>query len=305
MLNTAVGAVPAMRRRIGRYVIEEVLGQGANGVVYRAFDEIGRRAVALKTMSPAARGCETAVERFRREALCLTRCHAPHIATVYHVGTDDGVDYIAMELMAGTLQDRIAAGPASLLELVAVGAQVLMALVAAHRVGVIHRDVKPANIGLNSSGMVKLLDFGVADTRAWIPEPDDVSTGSTLREIVGSLPYMPPEQLRGESVDARSDIYGTGAVLYEYATGRRPFHDRSGVSLIDAVLNHRAAAPSTFNPAVGREMDRLILRAMAKKPGSRFPSAAAMMDALLCQLAEDASPSVMATAVVQLAVPAP
>ena len=270
-------------RTLGRYLIQDVLGQGGMGVVYRAIDETDGREVALKTICPATPIAQAAIERFRREALWLARCHDPHIATVYRAGRAGGIDFIAMELMASTLQARIAAGHAGPAEVEGIGAQILMGLAAAHRAGIVHRDVKPANIGISRTGMVKLLDFGVADTLPWSANVEDSSTGASCLAVVGSVPYMPPEQLRGETVDARADIYGTGAVLYELATGRQPFQESTGAALIDAVLNRRPSPPSSINPAIGGALDRVILRALAKKPSSRHPSAAAMMDALLRQ----------------------
>lgn len=270
-----------VNRRLGSYLIQEVLGQGGMGVVYRAVDETSGYEVAVKTICPATPLAQSAIDCFRREAACLARCHDPHIATVYQAGRAEGVDFIAMELMASTLQAKIGSHGASPSEVVGTGAQILIGLAAAHRAGVVHRDVKPANIGISHSGMVKLLDFGVASTLPWISSRDESSTGASPFGVVGSLPYMPPEQLRGDAVDPRADLYSTGAVLYELASGRPPFQEGNAVRLMDAILHRRPRPLSGINPDISVVLERVILRALAKNPSSRYPSAAAMMDALL------------------------
>lgn len=276
-----MSAYGLVNRKLGQYLIQDIVGQGSMGIVYRAVDEASGREVALKTIAPATPAAQSAIDRFQREAQCLERCDAPHVATVYGTGRDDGVDYIAMEMMASTLQTRVEAGPLSMVELVGIGAQILMALAVAHRAGIVHRDVKPANIGISRTGMVKLLDFGLAETLPWSASAGQSSTGLCRYAVVGSLPYMPPEQLCGDPVDARADLYATGAVLYELATGRPPFDEASGARLIDAILHRKPLPPSSCNAAIGAVLDRVILRALAKKRASRYLSAAAMMDALL------------------------
>jgi serine/threonine kinase PknH len=268
-----------LKGTLGPFTLEEVLGQGGMGVVYRAFDQVTGRHVAVKTLSPSTAG-EEAIERFKTESGLLTRCRAPHVAAVYRAGRIEATDYIAMELMASTLEDRIARGQATTEELIAIGSQILLGLAAAHACGVIHRDVKPANVGVSTTGLIKLLDFGVA-TALPLPGTEILQTGCSSGLIVGSLPYMSPEQLRAEPTDARSDIYGTGAVLYELATGTRPFAGCRGAAAIDAVLHCAPERPSRLNPALDSAVEQAILRALSKSPARRFPSAFAMMDALL------------------------
>lgn len=268
-----------MTNILGRYCLEEVLGRGAMGVVYRAFDQVTRRTVALKVLSPDACG-EEAMDRFRVEMQWLARCRSPHVAAIHQAGRIEGVDYIAMELMADTLAARIARGSSTTDELVSVGAQVLMGLGAAHACGVVHRDVKPANIGIGADGLIKLLDFGAAAALAW-NSPSGYQRTHLSRLVVGSLPYMSPEQLRADPPDPRADVYGAGAVLYELATGMRPFDGREGAAAIDAVLHHPPQRPSGLNPDIDPQLERVILRALAKYPARRFTSAFAMMDALV------------------------
>jgi len=282
---------------LGRYAIRQLLGTGGMGMVYRAWDLAGRREVALKTLAPEGRR-RNAIDRFRREAIWLSRCDDPHIVPVYDTGQLGGIDYIAMELMTTTLQARVTEGTADVAELVGVGAEILLGLAAAHRVGVIHRDVKPANVGLSASGVVKLLDFGVADTRVG-PLPEDSPTSGPDLSCYGSIHYMPPEQLRGEVVDERADVYSTGVVLYELATGFRPFPQLRAACLVDAIFNADPIPPSVFNPTATQALDRVILQALAKRPARRFVSALAMMDALLRVWARAgaASPRTLARAV--------
>lgn len=277
-----MGVTGFVNRRVGPYLLQETLGQGGMGVVYRAVDEADGREVAVKTLLPGP--SRDAVERFHGEALRHAHCVDPHVAAVYRTGRSNGVDFIAMELMATTLQARVERGPAGSREVVTIGAEILMALAAVHRAGIIHRDLKPSNIGVARTGMLKLLDFGVSAILPGSPLAEDTTPAGLPSAVVGSLPYMPPEQLRGGLVDARADIYGTGAVLYALATGRAPFPQQTGAAMIDAVLNRRPPVPSHLNPEIGGGLDRVILRAMAKHPASRYCSAAAMMDALLRQL---------------------
>jgi serine/threonine protein kinase len=268
-------------RTLGGYAIRKLLGRGGMGAVYQAWDRAFARDVALKVAvaEPAAR--PGAREWLEHEARWLHHCDDPHVVPIYAVGRDGALAYIAMELMAYTLQDRIGEPSLTVAELVEIGAGLLLGLAAAHRVGIVHRDVKPANVGVTADGTIKLLDFGVANPLPWSEHIVHARTERSYVTLIGSIQYMPPEQLRGAPVDQRADIYSAGAVLYELATGVRPFRQTAAACLIDAILNQPPVRPSALNPAIPSDLDRLLLRALAKPPAARFPSVLAMMDALL------------------------
>jgi serine/threonine-protein kinase len=268
-------------RTFGRYLIGDILGRGTMGVVYAGRDVAASRDVALKVICPDDAFGTDEIQRFQHEALWLSRCDDPHVVRVYGTGCVDGVDYIAMERMQSTLQARIAWPRPDMRELVEIGAGILLGLAAAHREGIIHQDVKPANVGIARDGTIKLLDFGVACPLPFSRHLQDAGTVAAQLACVGSLHYMSPEQLRGDAVDERADVYGTGAVLYELATGRRPFPELRPACLIDAVLNEDPSLASLANPDLPVALDALIARALAKEPCDRFPTVLAMMDALL------------------------
>ena len=267
-------------RTLGSYLVGDLLGQGGMGLVYKARDTRRGRDVALKTLRPSDATAGDP-ERIQQEALWLSRCDNAHIVRVYDAGRADEVSYIAMELMATTLQARIVRGCADLAEWVDVATSILRGLAAAHAAGIIHRDVKPANVGVASDGTVKLLDFGLAYPLPWNPHIGDRATSAFAPGCAGSVHYMSPEQLCGDPVDERADVYSTGAVLYELATGHRPFRQTAMARLIDEILNRLPVAPSTLNWRVPPAADAVIVRALAKRRVDRFQSAAEMMDAVL------------------------
>ncbi len=266
-------------RTIGRYLVQEFIGQGGMGVVYRAYDRASRRLVALKTLAAGAADGDTAAQ-LQQEGRWLSRCRSPHVVQVYDAGRSGEVDFIAMELMRATLDTRIARGPASSGETVRVGLEMLEGLDAAHREGVLHCDIKPANVGIDADEGIKLLDFGVARPLPESPHFKSLSTGGLRRGLVGTLHYMSPEQLRGEPLDERSDIYSVGAVLYELASGRRPFGQEGLVPLIDAVLHATPVNPSSWNPDLDLDVDDVVMTALAKSPADRYSSAREMFEAL-------------------------
>ncbi len=245
------------------------------GVVYRAHDELLDRDVALKVLP--ARSLEDARtrQRFRREALALAKLNHPNIGSVYEFGSEDGVDFLVMELVSGvSLDAKFLSGPVSEREICRLGEQLADGLEAAHHQGIVHRDLKPGNVRLTEDGRVKILDFGIAH---WIaPNADPGNATVTLtspNEIFGTLAYMAPEQLRGQRADTRSDIYSAGVVLYEMATGKRPFADLSGPQLISAILEQPTAPPSSRNSAISPALESVILKAMDKDPERRYQSA--------------------------------
>ena len=221
-------------RTLSHYRILEKIGAGGMGVVYRAHDERLDRDVALKALPTGLLSDKAARRRFRKEALALSRLNHPGIATIFDFDTQEGVDFLVMEHIQGvTLGETLAGGPLPEKEVAALGAQIASALEGAHERGVVHRDLKPGNILVTLKGQAKVLDFGLAMLLRPEGEATQVGTMSQEYAAVGTLPYMAPEQLRAERVDARSDIYAAGAVLFEMATGQRPFPYDGAVRLID------------------------------------------------------------------------
>lgn len=268
-------------RIVGGYLVEREIGRGGAGVVYQARDMARGCPVALKTALPWLDHDAAESADLLGEARWLTCCRAPHIVQVFEVGQHEGTEFIAMELMASTLAARRGDEPLSAVELIGMGTGMLLGLDAAHREGVLHGDIKPANVGLSLHGTVKLLDFGVARALPWCPHDQNITTTTPLRGLVGTVPYMAPEQLRGDDADERADIYAVGAVLYELATGQPPFPGRGLADLVGAVLHARPIRPSSINRRIGSETDALLLRALEKAPSRRFRTAQQMLDALL------------------------
>ncbi len=260
---------------LGHYRIVERIGTGGMGEVYRARDERLERDVAIKVLPTGTLTDETARRRFRQEALALARLNHPHIATIHDFNSQDGVDFLVMEYVLGSsLAGKLAAGPLSEKETLRLGAQVAAALDAAHEQRIVHRDLKPGNIVLTSRGDVKVLDFGLA--KLLQPAEGEAVTAESFGETragAGTLPYMAPEQLRGDPVDARTDIHALGAVLYEMSTGRRPFPETQGPRLIDAILNSAPAPPGRLQPQLSAELERIILKCLEKAPERRYQSA--------------------------------
>jgi serine/threonine protein kinase/tetratricopeptide (TPR) repeat protein len=261
-------------RTISHYRIVDKIGAGGMGVVYRAYDEQLERDVALKVLNRGTLANETARQRFRREALALGKLNHPNIETVYEFGSEDGIDFLVMELITGVaLHYKLAGGAMPEKEVLRLGAQLADGLEAAHAQGIIHRDLKPGNIHITKDDRLKILDFGLAQ---WIPAGDQDNlaiTVSKAHEIIGTLPYMAPEQLRGQRADQRTDIYSAGAVLYEMATGRRPHLQTSGPQLISAILERPLTAPSMHNPQITPALDSIIVKALDKDPNRRYQSA--------------------------------
>lgn len=243
------------------------------GVVYRALDEHLERDVALKFLPVRALNSDSARRHFRKEALALARLNHPNIAAVYEFGSQEGTDFIVMEYVSGrTLGQKLANGPLPEREVITLGMQVAAALEEAHERGIIHRDLKPANIVITTRGQAKVLDFGLA--KLLHPEEDlttDYLTDS--QGVPGTLPYISPEQLRAEPVDARSDIHAMGTVLYEIATGRRAFSGEPFSRVIDSILHRMPVPPRTLNPVLSGELERIIMKCLDKEPEHRYQSA--------------------------------
>ena len=222
-----IGAMSALTvtigQTLGHYRILEKIGAGGMGTVYRAHDERLHRDVAFKILPPTGLASDAARKRFRTEALALSRLNHPNIATVYDFDFDAGVDFLVMELVTGvTLASKLALGALSEEGVLQFGQQIALALEHAHSYGVLHRDLKPGNLVIRTDGQLKVVDFGLAKLLT-IDESALTETLTAAHSLAGTVPYMAPELLRGKRPDCRSDIYSAGAVLYEMATGQRPF----------------------------------------------------------------------------------
>ena len=269
----------------GRYEIGETLGYGGMSQVHRGRDTVLGRDVAVKIMRPELARDEAFYQRFRREAQNSASLNHPSIVAIYDQGeehTDDGdLPYIVMELVEGdTLRDIVKMdGPMDTQRALGVMADVCGALDFSHKKGIVHRDVKPANIMISRDGAVKVMDFGIARAIS-----DSTSTLTTTSSVLGTAQYLSPEQARGEVVDARSDLYSAGCVLYELVTGAPPFTGESPVAVAYQHVRESAPPPSTVNPELGRYVDAVVMQAMAKNPENRYSTAGDMRTDLLAVL---------------------
>ncbi len=259
---------------ISHYRILAQIGAGGMGVVYKAYDEQLEREVALKVLLPGLLAEEGARKRFRKEALALARLNHPNIATIFEFGNEGGADFLVTEYIPGiTLDMKLSAGALGVEETVRLGTQLATGLAAAHEQGLIHRDLKPGNLRVTPDGLLKILDFGLAQL---VPRASDdglTATQTRTQEIAGTLPYMAPEQLRGGMADARTDIWAAGAVLHEMATGKRPFSESGTPLLINAILNSNPARASRTNQNIPSGMDDIILKALQKDVSRRYQTA--------------------------------
>ena len=259
---------------ISHYRILAQIGAGGMGVVYKAYDEQLEREVALKVLLPGLLAEEGARKRFRKEALALARLNHPNIATIFEFGHEGGADFLVTEYIPGiTLDMKLSVGALGVEETVRLGTQLATGLAAAHEQGLIHRDLKPGNLRVTPDGLLKILDFGLAQL---IPRASDdglTATQTRTQEIAGTLPYMAPEQLRGGMADTRTDIWAAGAVLHEMATGKRPFSEAGTPLLINAILNSNPARPSKTNQNIPSGMDDIILKSLQKDVARRYQTA--------------------------------
>lgn len=262
---------------LGHYRILEQIGAGGMGVVYRARDERLDRDVALKVLPAGTLTDEAARKRFRKEALSLSRLNHPNIATVHDFDSQEGIDFLVTELIPGvTLDDKLTVGPLPEKDVIQIGMQLAEGLEAAHRQGVIHRDLKPANLRLTPEGRLKILDFGLAQ-RVGPADPASVTQSVMQAGPAGTLAYMSPEQLKDEKVDARADLWAAGMVLYELATGRRPFEGKSSTALADQILHSAPPGPQVIQPRVSPRLADVILKCLEKDPENRYQSAKELM----------------------------
>ena len=263
--------------RVGRFRIGGRVSDGGMGVVYHAVDEALGRTVALKFLQARYRADDSAARRFRREARTVAALEHPNICTVHEIGESaDGRLYIAMPLYDGeTLDQRIDRGPLAVDDAVQIAVQMARGLAKAHAAGVVHRDVKPSNVFVTSDGVVKLLDFGIAKLA------DGALTATGGAGPIGTVAYMSPEQARGEAVDARTDLWSLGVVLYEMLAGRRPFTGDAAAVVLDAIQHARYVPLAEQRPDVPPVVARIVDVALSKDPAARQPSAAALEHDLL------------------------
>jgi len=259
---------------VGRYRILERVGSGGMGVVYRAHDSHLDREVAVKVLHPGTIAGDLARRRFHNEALVLSRLNHPNIATIYDFDTQQGFDFLVMEYVPGlALNRKLAESSLPEKQVIALGTQLAEGLSAAHEHAVVHRDLKPGNLRLTADGRLKILDFGLARLRCSAATSPGSETLSETHAIAGTLPYMAPEQILGDETDARTDIHGAGAVLYEMATGQRPFAEASRSDLIASLLHSSPQAVTLVNPRLSSELARIIGKCLEREPENRYQSA--------------------------------
>jgi eukaryotic-like serine/threonine-protein kinase len=274
MAGQASGQSLLVGSKLGHYRIVEKIGAGGMGEVYRAGDQHLARDVAIKVLPSGTLVDESARKHFHKEALILSQLNHPNIATIHDFDTQQGVDFLVMEYIPGiTLSEKVAAGPLPEKDVLRLGVQLAEGLAAAHEHGVVHRDLKPGNLRVTSDGRLKILDFGLAKLRLPVTASATTESLGETQAMAGTLPYMAPEQLLGGEIDARTDIHAAGLVLYEMATGQRPFAEVERSQLIGAILRRPPLSPTTLNPRLSPELERIIGKCLEKEPEDRYQSA--------------------------------
>jgi serine/threonine protein kinase/tetratricopeptide (TPR) repeat protein len=274
MANRAFGGDSLVGLRLGHYLLVEKIGAGGMGDVYRARDEHLDRDVAIKVLPSQTFSDDSARKRFRQEALALSKLNHPNIATIHDFDVQQGIDFLVMEYIPGiTLSEKLAGQILSEKEVIALGTQLAEGLSEAHEHGVIHRDLKPGNLRLTRDKRLKILDFGLAKLRLPVTASGTTASIAESHRMAGTLPYMAPEQLLGREIDARTDIHAAGSVLYEMATGQRPFAEVEHSQVIGAILGRPPRPPRALNPHSSPELERIIGKCLEKEPEDRYQSA--------------------------------
>lgn len=262
--------------QIGRYRVESELGRGAMGVVFKAFDPVVERVVAIKTIPLSVEDPEVLVHRLQREAKAVGQLEHPNIVTLYDAGEASGAFYIAMQFIQGeTLQERMSRQRWFLLKEIQVFfRQICAALDYAHRLGVVHRDIKPSNIMITPEGLVKLTDFGIAK----LAGAGTTSPGM----IMGTPSYMSPEQALGKTLDGRSDIFSLGSILYELITGEQAFPGLNATTVMYRIVHEPPSPMTSLQPGLDPAVEAIVLKALTKQPGQRYQTCAELAAAVDC-----------------------
>src|ERR1700680_5081623 len=301
--------------KLGPYEIQSLLGAGGMGEVYRSRDTRLDRTVAIKVLASHLSSSAELKQRMEREGRAISSLNHPHICQLYDIGSQNGTDYLVMELLKGeTLAERLRKGPLPLPEILKIGLAVAEALAAAHRSGIVHRDLKPGNIMLTVGG-AKLMDFGLAKPLgapasssgsgsgaappsftavATLSGPSPLTPLTTAGSVIGTIQYMSPEQIEGKEADARSDIFAFGAVLYEMVAGKRPFSGKSQISLASAILEKEPDSISKTQPLTPPAFEYLVTNCLAKNPEERFQMAHDIKLELQWIVADRSGPAVAA-----------
>jgi serine/threonine-protein kinase len=275
---------------LGHYSILERIGAGGMGEVYRARDLKLEREVAVKVLPKGTIIDPAARSRFEREAKALAKMSHPNVAMAFEFDTDREIDFLVTELIRGvTLDARLTGGPLPEHDVVEFAIQMTRGLEAAHQQGVVHRDLKPGNLRITLDGQLKILDFGLAELVGVPAQTADTLSLEEVRLQAGTLPYMAPEQLKGQAIDLRSDIWAAGAVIYEMATGRRAFPAANAPMISDAILHEQPVRPSAINPKVSSGLETIISKALDKDANKRYQSARELQVDLVRLISPDTS----------------